>query len=175
MNIRNKKVICLFITFLVALLSFVSLVALTPENALTPNFETKRFLSSILPEGWSFFTRSPREEEADLYKIINDSLIEIINTNSEPLNFFGLSRQSRRIGMEVSMIANQIPDTVWKETTFVSCKLSTLNVFLIKNKKNLYLLKSGTYLVSIHTLIPWAYAKFPTHYTTKYKLAKVRI
>ncbi|GAA0553438.1 SdpA family antimicrobial peptide system protein [Chitinophaga japonensis] len=171
-RIRLTVYVMLTMVFVAGL--FEIIVASMPSNALTPRYKTRKLLNSLLPEGWSFFTRNPREEMADIYRVEGQYLVRITDCNSEPANFMGFSRKSRKAGMELSAIAGQVPARYWYKYHAVYADPGK-DVCAIKNRKDLHILSPGMYVVAIYPPVPWTYARFPQHYTRTYKLAKIKI
>lgn len=101
-------------------------------------------------------------------------MIKLSAANGAPGNYFGLSRLSRKTGMELSLLANQIPDSAWK-STYNLYEVNDLKVHRITNTENIDLLEKGTYVIATYPPVPWSYARYPDHYKTKYKLAKIEI
>ena len=148
-----------------------------PTNALTSeDYKVKKILNTLFPEGWSFFTRSPQEEIADLYKIEKSQLHKLTIANGEPRNLFGMSRMSRRIGMELSIIAAGIPDSSWIEADQLNINLVIKEAYNLKcNNVSVKNLSNDEYLIAVYKKAPWTYARHPENFKMKYKLAKVKL
>jgi antimicrobial peptide system SdpA family protein len=86
-----------------------------PENAAVPTSQPLSALHILLPQGWSFFTRDPREERISVF--VRRGPLAWTNASSttiaDPRNAFGLDRTSRAQGLEVSHLVASVPDTAW--------------------------------------------------------------
>jgi antimicrobial peptide system SdpA family protein len=86
-------------------------------NALDLPFEStiKPPLQAVIPEGWGFFTRDPRE--ARLLPFRNESGVWLAaneGPNGEPWNALGFNRAARAQGVELGVIETAIPSEAWK-------------------------------------------------------------
>jgi sporulation delaying protein A len=88
-----------------------------PVNALDLPFESslKPPLQALVPQGWGFFTRDPREprllpfrREAGAWQAANEG------PNGEPWNALGLNRAARGQGVELGLIETAVPTSAWK-------------------------------------------------------------
>ena len=88
-----------------------------PANALDLPFEgsIKPPLQAVVPEGWGFFTRDPREvrllpyvREAGAWRAAREG------PNGEPRNAFGFNRAARAQGVEMGLLETSIPTKAWK-------------------------------------------------------------
>ncbi|MBK7885301.1 MAG: SdpA family antimicrobial peptide system protein [Chitinophagaceae bacterium] len=120
-----------------------------------------------------FFTRSPREEMADIYIIQKDKSIKKLSSQCSAFsNLCGVSRKSRKIGMELSIVASKINDSLWLKQEVSWEDIEKLPVTKITmDTDNKYLVK-GDYIINAVLPIPWAWAKSKT---TKPKTRIVRI
>ncbi|WP_294302530.1 SdpA family antimicrobial peptide system protein [uncultured Chryseobacterium sp.] len=122
-------------------------------NIKSSNFLTISFFSKISPQGWGFFTKNPREENVYIYSIHNGQLKSEITQNSSYKNFFGISKKSRMIGFEVSMILGQLKNTKWSKYTQ---NFNTLPLQQI-DSKNLHYLKNGKYILIKEKVPPYTW------------------
>jgi len=136
-------------------------------------YETKSFINSVLPQGWGFFTKTPREDNVDIYKINDFELKKLSIPNASYKNWFGFSKKSRRIGMEISIILNQIPDSLWREDSNMSDIKIPKSNFILPSNRNLGVLKHGDYVLIKYRIPPWAWAKKISKNQLKYKTIKV--
>lgn len=91
-----------------------------PVNALDLPFESsvKLPLQALVPQGWGFFTRDPREprllpfrHEAAVWRAASEG------PNGEPWNALGLNRAARAQGVELGLLENAVPTSAWKQCT----------------------------------------------------------
>lgn len=77
--------------------------------------QAREQLQMIAPQGWGFFTRSPREAYIQAYQgaETHDALIAM--PPMRPENLFGLSRRGRGQPIEMAHLVNPLPPEAWKE------------------------------------------------------------
>lgn len=121
--------------------------------------ETQKMISTIFPEGWSFFTKNPQNQTLVVYQIIEGNLILKTVDNHNSKNIFGLSRYSRIISYEASMLANEAMKLVWREDLMGNLKKLDFNrsgkIKVINNRH----LINGTFLLILYKPIPYAWSK----------------
>jgi len=103
---------------LVAAFALYSGLASLEETVLDPPGLTdhRADIMSVAPQGWSFFTKSPRDPQIEPFVVDGDDLRSVAgfpNTRAE--NLFGLSREGRSQGIEVALIMTSLPDADWVE------------------------------------------------------------
>jgi antimicrobial peptide system SdpA family protein len=118
----------------------------------------KLFLRAVLPEGFSFFTRNPREPQVVLLSKSDGAEVDL--NNNAPDNLFGLSRYSRALNLEMSVIWNAVRNETWHSSDSHYDLLSTANVpnYVIADSFPEPFL-SGDYYLKVSEPIPWAWAK----------------
>ena len=89
-----------------------------PVNALDLPLESsiKPNLQALIPEGWGFFTRDPREarllpfiRQAGAWRTASEG------PNGEAWNAFGFNRAARAQGVEMGLLEFTIPADAWKD------------------------------------------------------------
>ncbi len=121
--------------------------------------EAQKIISTIFPEGWSFFTKNPQDQTLVVYQIIEGDLILKTVDNHNSKNMFGLSRYSRIISYEASMLANEAMKLVWKQDIMGNLKTLDFNQSNnIKVANNRHLI-DGTFLLVLYKPIPYAWSK----------------
>ena len=135
-----------------------------PDNILkSKNFQYELYVQSISPQGWGFFTRNPKEEMVDIFEINGKKLKKISVPNMSFENRIGISRISRRVGYDISMLLGSFPKVVaWKtipEMPKFAAKDSVVNLNVDSNK--LYCLKNHQkYLLVKYNSTPWTWLEF---------------
>lgn len=138
--------------------------------------KTKTQFYTLFPEGWSFFTRNPREPLLEVYKIDNGKLISMPLSNSSMINSFGFSRKSRVKGFEASTIISEIPSNLWKENKGNNyIKDINDNFVNVKYKKSNHYFNKGKYLFVLKDPIPWAWASKSQDKYAPYSAIKINI
>ena len=98
--------------FWVALIYGIA-VASIPYNPLSmPRIITMN-LQTIIPQGWAFFTRSPREEMNYYYRIEEDALVLQPYQNANWKTALGTSRMGRVKSMELAALNSMVQPEDW--------------------------------------------------------------
>ncbi len=118
-------------------------------------------ISMLFPEGWGFFTKSPREQLLYVFNVENKNEKKPIMINNFSCeSYFGLSRKARYIGFEGSDIVKNIPPDKWMKQEYQNFnRLRPKNVFVLKKNKNYRYFKNGLYLFMLKSITPYAWAK----------------
>ena len=87
--------------------------AFMPDNPLRLSRSTKDTLVLLVPQGWVFFTRDPREPVERVYRRTAGGYEELTRPNGIPQYAFGLERRSRTFGVETAALITQIPRLAW--------------------------------------------------------------
>jgi antimicrobial peptide system SdpA family protein len=95
------------------IITFGSAVSALPFNPLSGSKVEAMKYSLVLPQGWAFFTRNPREEHYYLYKMQDGELQSMLHTNSSYKNAFGFTREVRRRGVEMGGIIGRLNHKTW--------------------------------------------------------------
>lgn len=151
-------VVCVLVVLYVAQASL-------PPNALTLPLQTSISpqISPVLPQGWAFFTKSPRDEEILPFAVTGAGALESMSTgpNSDPRHAFGLSRGARAQGVEIGTL---LYDADVSEEDWVNCvglsdcadALKGQEGFRVENKSPKPTLCGPVALVR-HEPRPWAW------------------
>lgn len=170
-----KNAILYLTTWLIlGLFVLLILVSSLKESVIILPGKLKETINIFFPEGWSFFTRSPREEMAEIYEIKNNNTLTRISYQcSAPENLFGISKKSRKIGMELSIIATVINDSLWVNQGSSQINIDALPITKIKiNQDDIKIILKGNYIIKTKMPIPWAWSN---NVYTKPKIRMVRI
>ena len=156
---RIQLAIVFFIAFVITLCSSETVYKKTP---------TTTFISGLVPQGWSFFTKDPREENLDVYGLEEDKLRKYTLTNQSVRSYFGLSRNNRRLSFEASLLSATV--TEWRDTTIAQIDEATLKDLIDQNiaakqyqeviaPNNVQHYAPGFYLLLLYKPIPYIYYK----------------
>ncbi|WP_291152583.1 SdpA family antimicrobial peptide system protein [Flavobacterium sp. UBA7680] len=160
-------------TFWILFLSYVFKASI-PIPSLD-SFKQKAILFNIIPQGWGFFTRDPRENEISTYYITDGSIIKFTQTNGNLNNFYGASRKNRFHGVELGLIVSQINPNSWvkmKGGKFIlNQKIHTDTIINSLNPSNI----KGDFFIVEQERIPWAWAKNSDTIIMPYKYAKIHV
>lgn len=89
-----------------------------PKNvaALPLQNTTSSPIRTITPQGWAFFTKSPRDAELAPFRKEGGEWRDAARTpHAKPSNIFGLDRASRSQGIEMALLLNEAPTTKWAD------------------------------------------------------------
>ncbi|MFE7410246.1 SdpA family antimicrobial peptide system protein [Streptomyces laurentii] len=87
-----------------------------PKNAITlpAQKEARHTVINMAPQGWAFFTKSPRDVEVVPYGNRSGRWQPLSMTpHSSPKNAFGLDRASRAQGVEIAMVLSAAKKADW--------------------------------------------------------------
>ncbi|MFP7231813.1 SdpA family antimicrobial peptide system protein [Bacillus subtilis] len=130
--------------------------------------DSKFLMSSILPQGWGFFSKNPRDTAIGLYEAA-DASAKVRWPNMRADNLFGLYRYGRSQGVEMGVIYGQVGKEQWtacKEKDLGACK-STAKTVQLKTPAPRPLL-CGSYYLTKEDIVPWSYSKYtPSSYQVK--------
>lgn len=110
---QQARALALCGSIVVVVVTSLTATALPPADHLAPS--TKRaanVVREILPEGWSFFTKSPRE--AFVVAFDEDGLELGTAPNAQPRWAFGLNRASRLGGIDVERVLEELDRDAWR-------------------------------------------------------------
>jgi antimicrobial peptide system SdpA family protein len=86
--------------------------AAAPANPITLPFERLVRADRFLPQGWSFFTRDPREADHTPYVRVGGRWASAA-PKPQREHAFGLSRRSRAQGAELGLLVNGLAERDW--------------------------------------------------------------
>jgi antimicrobial peptide system SdpA family protein len=136
--------------------------------------DNRAFVAKVLPEGWAFFTKDPREEMVDIYQLEENSWKPVSLKNSDPKNIFGISRKSRKMGMEISMICEQVmADSLWTSQVNLG-QISFPAKYVRVDNKNLVLLRAGEYALVKRAPVPWSWRHLINNKNARYAIIRVK-
>ena len=151
----------IFGLFLSISLFSIILITSLPFNALKTQVASSS-AKALVPQGWVFFTRNPREAQTYFYKRENNKWRPVTSHYSAPSNFFGISRKNRAFNARSAHISMSI-----KPNSFLDCKNSIENCIANFDKTKIDTLKylpifgniHGDLVLEVSTPTPWAWKK----------------
>lgn len=137
----------------------------------------KMNINLVFPEGWSFFTKSPREEVLKVYKIKNNNeIVEIGFNNQSYFNYFGFSRKSRVITYESSIMASQVKRSLWEKHYGENIEYFNKDTIVnLKLNKEFKYLTEGDYIFKLSKPIPFVWRKDNQNQYKPYETVRVTI
>lgn len=145
-------------------------------NPLSIDYKQQTNIRTLIPQGWAFFTRNPREKVLLFYKKQDKKYLLVNSSGSSYDKLFGLSRLSRRQNIELGNLAAQL-NTVknWVECENnlpTSCIPDSVNkVYTQFNQATII----GEYLVRLVEPIPWAWSKLMDEEQRTSKVLKILV
>lgn len=150
--------------------------AFMPDNPLRISRAVKENLTVLLPQGWVFFTRDPREPSDRLYLRTTPCCRQVVQSNGDLANMFGLNRDSRALSVELGALISQVPASSWRqcrgdlETCIVKSEAPAAPVRNASTSRQL----CGEVLVHRSKPIPWAWSA-NEHVDPPYSLARMNV
>jgi antimicrobial peptide system SdpA family protein len=103
---------------LVGLVALFDLQTFLPGNAVTlpGQRQAAPVLRALLPQGWAFFTKSPRSPDLTVHAVRPDGRLADVTTGAyaEPRYAFGLDRSARAQATELALLVARLPDPAWQ-------------------------------------------------------------
>jgi antimicrobial peptide system SdpA family protein len=179
---NNKSIVVYFLACFVFWLSILSVLMISslPETIITMRQLDKIRATAMVPEGWAFFTKNPREENIVLFNKQGDKWkLKTIRTGSSE-NLYGLNRNSRMGSQELGMILLNLGEPNWKN---IKGKINDpANLLILDTMKakevvtiSRYPLFSGVYVVQQAGLVPWAWYTSNPNIILDSKVCKIKV
>ncbi|MFI6505291.1 SdpA family antimicrobial peptide system protein [Nonomuraea typhae] len=149
--------------------------AALPQTVLRLPFENREVVRQIVPEGWGFFTSSPRtiypqayERRSGTWRARGGSLVV-------SSGLFGLNRSQRAEGTEMALLVYGIPKDAWSRCTSQPAQcLEALPISVtIRNTSNLRHICGDIGIVN-QEVLPWAWRRSDTIMPSTVIRAEVR-
>ncbi|UFT99138.1 SdpA family antimicrobial peptide system protein [Radiobacillus kanasensis] len=171
---EKKKLIIFFFAFSVfwGFIFLSSVITGMGATAVSPTKDSQVVYSSILPQGWGFFSKDPRAPIMGLYAA-DEKSTEILWPTMRAENIFGLYRKGRAQGVEMGALFTKIEKGEWSKcdnSDLDSCKKQA-NEVEVENIAPSPLL-CGTYYFTQEKTIPWSYFKYSESETKVTKIVK---
>jgi antimicrobial peptide system SdpA family protein len=152
------------------------LSAALPASAFDP-FPTgvKRTVAAALPEGWSFFTKSPRDPSTVVYGREPDGRWRDITAgpSARPGRLMGLNRAGRAQGTEIAVLTDQMPAGAWQhcDRPPLDCLSGATVSATVTNTSHRTVCGDVGFVVQ--EVLPWAWRDAPTVMPSN--VARVRV
>jgi antimicrobial peptide system SdpA family protein len=172
-SIKLKPLYFYFVWGFWAILIYSFLVTYNPIVIFS--HEVKKNFVFTFPQGWGFFTRNPREAMVDVYRQDVQGLELVTVLNSSPGNYFGFSRNSRVVGLEMVEVVKRIPHAAWKNGKGDIHAVALETSDTIKLSKKLKYFVPGTYIFHQYKIVPFAWANLKQEKYKPYLAAKILV
>lgn len=185
--IKNYRYLIVFLTYIFFIsIAIANIFYFTIEsNPVKYNNKIENQLFSFVPQGWAFFTRSPREAQITIYKKDKNAnnFIIINQRHAHYSNLFGLIRRPSKLLGELQMIKRQIPKEHYVDTTFSYQTLKIIDDKELINSLSLETCENrfygsdlcGEYIIVFQKPVPWAWSKNIRNVKMPCKMIKVKI
>jgi antimicrobial peptide system SdpA family protein len=133
-------------------------------------------LRALAPQGWAFFTKSPRSESPRVYRRTPNG--EWRDATAGPLaspgDLMGLDRMARSQGTELAILIAALPPRAWLECerTPTQCLSQAPLAGVVVNRSNHHSVCGEVGFV-VQEVLPWAWRDAPT--TMPSKVLRVRV
>lgn len=139
----------------------------------------RRMVFAIVPQGWSFFTRSPREAQTIIYEISNNELTLVDHRHSSLRHLIGLNRRASVVMSEMQIVRAELPDSIfmtteWNYQAGVTGKYPVASSKEVENKLFKPIL-CGEFLLVFQEPVPWAWSKSLSTIKMPAKAARITI
>ncbi|HFU7090022.1 TPA: SdpA family antimicrobial peptide system protein [Bacillus cereus] len=171
-SLTSLGLVFLIIFVLWVFVLFYSIIVALPSNPFSVNLSSQKIIRQVFPQGWGFYSKSPREETLNIYNLSNENN-PIAWPNNKVENIFGIYRYGRSQGIELGLIVYNLPKSVkWKKCngTGTSCVNDSDPEVPVNNSTPSPTI-CGKILIAREEPIPWSYAK----YTNKSKSEVVKV
>ena len=151
--------------------------AAIPDSPMRPSLKDKASLLTVLPEGWGFFTRSPREESIFAHGRFGGAWQQLNFTATSRRNWGGFLRASRVQGVELSALTEGLKDEAWishPDPFAAGADLSGITRIEVSNPAVVKTI-CGEILLERRPPVPWAWSRSerPIRMPAKYVLLSV--
>jgi antimicrobial peptide system SdpA family protein len=147
--------------FLVVLVVHAALPA-SPFELLPPG--AKKAVIAMAPEGWSFFTKSPRDPSPVLYwRAPNGGWHSgALRPLARPGRLFGLDRAGRAQNTEIALLMDAVPPGAWRtcEQGPAVCLADAPSAAVVANGSHRTV--CGDVGIVVQEVLPWAWRDAPT-------------
>lgn len=169
------KRIGFYIILTLSLILFFAVISnILPENPLTKN--KKNFFHQLAPQGFSFYSKSPRDETLSIERVSAESK-DIQLPSSASSNLFGIKRTGRTQGLEAGILLEYLPEKKWASCDSIKeCDdiKNDLDVNVV-DEPELFKFIRGTYILTLGEPVSWFWSDFKETTTLDRKVIKVEV
>lgn len=180
MTYRRSAYIVFFISLLLVIGIVYTLMASAVRETTIDLSKMQRIqLSNLVPEGWAFFTRDPKEDNPVLYRLEKGKPVPFTIIAGSWRNCFGLNRYSRMVTKELGTLMEYVKEAphamIEGEPKAGMSAIDTLKSITVPNAARHPLLQ-GEFLIRFVQPIPWAWANTPgIEGMTSSKIVKINV
>lgn len=134
-----------------------------PYNPARLPFETPKNntnFRAFFPEGFSFFTRNPREPQVEVYKLEGGRLELLTIANASHKNWFGIVKSSRAQNIETGYLLSKIKADDWLSCKgpLIACVTHEMTPVLELKTNYSSPLLCGELVITVKKPVPWAWS-----------------
>lgn len=129
------------------------------------------------PQGWSFFTRDPREEKQTVYARQGSKWESVLlSPHGRLSNIGGLRRKSRSQGVEMALLMNGFPFKDWHSCTasLQECLAQLPPGHVVRNISPTPTM-CGTVAIVLQKPVPWAWARSSRPVTMPFRILSLDV
>lgn len=116
---RSKSAMYCLLAIVIFMVSVISIPGTPMGTQKIPTF-LNGLATSMIPQGWAFFTKTSQDPVITPYNLSGES-VSLLPT-SRYTNGFGINRKGRAQGVELGLLQQDITDADWEDCTEVSDK-----------------------------------------------------
>ena len=160
---RRIGALALAVGFVWSVVGLYALAVALPASPVDLPLAEDRALTirALVPQGWAFFTRSPREPRVIPYAPAADGSWRSVHArrHAEPAQVFGLNRSSRAQGVEMGLLLDAVAEDDWVacDDTPQTCLASAAITVQTENVSPEPTL-CGTIVLVRQEPLPWAWS-----------------
>lgn len=165
---KNIKFLTLLLGFLPSIFVLIMVFKMNFYSPLVTS--NKISTENILPQGWAFFTKSPKDVRVEVFDYKTGEEISMKNFSFS--NVFGIKRTSTRISMEIATLIKETPDSLWVKSEGIGNRFNKGRFILKKSVfANPYL--DGEIIILNRERVPWAWLNFEDKLQTSINYLKI--
>ena len=107
----RKLYVSLVYLFTILLPLYVCLNINVNTFSVNTSFVHKKIVKSLIPQGWAFFTKSPRDLELSIYNLKEKKEENL--TSFQAKEYFGICRKNRLLNTKLIDISKNIDEKLW--------------------------------------------------------------
>lgn len=137
-----------------------------PFNVVHLPYEHQLDIAMWAPQGWAFFTKSPRDDRLFLFRQVNGRWSDVSRApDSSPANLFGLNRAARAQGVEAGLLQVSVQHpAAWADcrSSFQDCLRQRQPSVTVRNPSPDPTL-CGAIALIYQPPVPWAWLTLGRH------------
>lgn len=137
-------------------------------------YDIRTKIMSSFPQGWGFFTKSPVDPMIVVYRQDSTKRTRITYLNYSADNYWGFSKTSRAVGIEMAKILPLIPKSAWRESHGVP-RFSGIPTDTVKSVEHMRIFTPGVYIFHYYKIVEFAWTKQGQEQYKPYSVATIQV